>query len=156
MTVKRNELLGRLALAIRASQNVSEAFDERVGEILGINRTDLRCLDVLDQRGPLTAGQLAEAMHLSTGAVTTLLDRLERVGYARRVRDTADRRRVLVELAPDFRERTTDFYEPLFHGTVRLLEGRSDRELERMIDFLEQATAMTEQELEKLVEAAET
>jgi DNA-binding MarR family transcriptional regulator len=150
MTVKRNELLGRLALAIRTSQNVSEAFDDRVAEILGINRTDLRCLDVLEQRGPMTAGQLADAMHLSTGAVTTLLDRLERVGYARRVRDTEDRRRVLVELAPEVRERSNEFYEPLFEGTVRLLEGRSDRELERMIDFLEQGTAMAEQELEKL------
>jgi DNA-binding MarR family transcriptional regulator len=150
MTVKRNELLGRLALAIRTSQNVSEAYDDRVAEILGINRTDLRCLDVLEQRGPMTAGQLADAMHLSTGAVTTLLDRLERVGYARRVRDTEDRRRVLVELAPEVRERSNEFYEPLFEGTVRLLEGRSDRELERMIDFLEQGTAMAEQELEKL------
>jgi DNA-binding MarR family transcriptional regulator len=150
MTVKRHELLGRLALAIRTSQNVSEAYDDRVAEILGINRTDLRCLDVLEQRGPMTAGQLADAMHLSTGAVTTLLDRLERVGYARRVRDTEDRRRVLVELAPEVRERSNEFYEPLFEGTVRLLEGRSDRELERMIDFLEQGTAMAEQELEKL------
>jgi DNA-binding MarR family transcriptional regulator len=155
MPVKRNELLGRLALAIRASQNVSEAFDERVAEMLGINRTDLRCLDILEQRGPMTAGQLAKAMHLSTGAVTTLLDRLERVGYARRVRDTEDRRRVLVELAPEVRERSNGFYEPLFHGTVRLLEGRSDRELQRMIDFLEEGTAMVEQELEKLEQEAQ-
>jgi DNA-binding MarR family transcriptional regulator len=140
----------RLSLAIRASQNVSEAFDERVAELLGINRTDLRCLDVLDQRGPLTAGQLAEAMHLSTGAVTTLVDRLERAGYARRVRDTVDRRRVLVELPPETHGRTMEFYAPLYHATVRLLEGRSDRELERMIDFLEQGTAMVEQELERL------
>jgi DNA-binding MarR family transcriptional regulator len=150
MTVKRNELLARFSLAIRASQNVSEAFDERVAEILGINRTDLRCLDILEQRGPLTAGQLAEAMHLSTGAVTTLLDRLERVGYAQRIRDTDDRRRVLVQLAPDVRKRSNNLYEPLFHGTVKLLEGRSDRELQRMIEFLEQGTAMVEQELKNL------
>jgi DNA-binding MarR family transcriptional regulator len=150
MSPKRNELLGRLALAIRASQNVSEAFDEQVAATLGINRTDLRCLDILDQRGPLTAGQLAEAMHLSTGAVTTLVDRLERAGYARRRRDTADRRRVLVELSPEVHARTEQFYEPLYHGTVRLLEGRSDRELAHMIDFLERGAAMVEAELGKL------
>ena len=124
--------------------------DERVARALRINLTDLRCLDVLGQRGPLTAGQLAEAMHLSTGAITTLVDRLERAGYARRVRDTVDRRRVLVELPPETHGHAAQFYAPLYHGTVRLLEGRSDRELERMIDFLEQGTAMVEQELDKL------
>jgi DNA-binding MarR family transcriptional regulator len=148
--VKRTELLERLSLAIRRSQNVSEAFDEQVASILGINRTDLRCLDILDQRGPLTAGQLAEAMHLSTGAITTLVDRLERAGYARRIRDTEDRRRVLVELAPRLHPHAEDFYAPLYHGTVKLLEGRSDREVERMIDFLEKGTAMVEDELAKL------
>jgi DNA-binding MarR family transcriptional regulator len=150
MTVKRDVLFQRLSLAIRRSQNVSEAFDEQVAATLGINRTDLRCLDVLDQRGPLTAGHLAEAMHLSTGAITTLVDRLERAGYARRIRDTEDRRRVLVEMAPELRERNEQFYGPLFYGTVKLLEGRSDRELERMIDFLEKGTAMVEDELAKL------
>jgi DNA-binding MarR family transcriptional regulator len=150
MTVKRDELIQRLAMAIRRSQNVSEAFDEQVASVLGINRTDLRCLDILDQRGPLTAGQLAEAMHLSTGAITTLVDRLERAGYARRVRDTEDRRRVLVELVPDFRQRGEDFYAPLFEGTLQLVEGRSDRELERMIDLMEKGTALVERELEKL------
>ena len=154
MTVKRNELLARLSLAIRASQNTAEAFDEQVASTLGVNRTDLRCLDILDRDGPLTAGQLAVAMHLSTGAVTTLVDRLERAGYARRVRDTADRRRVLVELEPETRHRTTGFYEPLYLETVRLLEGRSDEEIEQMIEFLERGTAMVEAELEKLERGA--
>jgi DNA-binding MarR family transcriptional regulator len=154
MTVKRNELLGRLSLAIRASQNTSEAFDEQVAATLGVNRTDLRCLDILDRNGPLTAGRLAVAMHLSTGAVTTLVDRLERAGYARRVRDTADRRRVLVELEPETRHRTMEFYEPLYFETVRLLETRSDEEIEQMIEFLERGTAMVEAELQKLERSA--
>ncbi len=146
----REDLLQRLSLAIRASQNTSEAFDEQVAAALGINRTDLRCLDILDQRGALTAGQLADAMHLSSGAVTTLVDRLERAGYARRVRDTTDRRRVLIDLDPATVSRTMAFYAPLYHGSVRLLEGRTDEELELMIDFLERGTAMVEEELAKL------
>jgi DNA-binding MarR family transcriptional regulator len=150
MTVKRNELMGRLSTAIRVSQNTSEAFDEQVAAQLGINRTDLRCLDILERSGPLSAGELAGAMHLSTGAVTTLVDRLERAGYARRVRDTADRRRVLVELAPKMRNRAEELYAPLYVGTMRLLEGRSDAEIEQMIEFLERGTAMVEAELEKL------
>jgi len=85
---------------------------------------------------------------------TTLVDRLERAGYARRVRDTADRRRVVVELTPKLREGVSP-YEALFHGTVQLLENRTDAELELMIDFLEQGRELVERELEKLERAAE-
>jgi DNA-binding MarR family transcriptional regulator len=150
---RRRELLDQLSLAIRASQNVSEAFDEYVAAATGINRTDMRCLDILGQRGPITAGQLAKAMHLSSGAITTLVDRLERAGYAERRRDTQDRRRVLVELVPGRVERAFPYYEPLYHGTVRLLEGHSDGEIELMIDFLEKGREMVEQELERLEQA---
>jgi DNA-binding MarR family transcriptional regulator len=147
---KRDELIGRLALAIRASQNASDAYDERVARELGINTTDLRCLDVLGQRGPLTAGQLAEAMHLSSGAVTTLVDRLERAGYARRVRDTADRRRVLVELDPDAARHADVFYQPMMQWTVQMLEAFTDEQIQLMIDFLEQGREMVDRELARL------
>jgi DNA-binding MarR family transcriptional regulator len=149
----RLELLDRLALAIRASQNTSEAFDEHVAAAVGLNRTDLRCLDILGQHGPIRAGQLAELMHLSGGAITTLVDRLERAGYARRTRDTIDRRRVIVELEPGAVERGFPYYEPLFHGTVRLLENHTDQELELIIDFLVKGREMVERELEKLESA---
>jgi DNA-binding MarR family transcriptional regulator len=149
--VKRNrqELIERLSLAIRASQNISDAFDERVAHRLGINLTDLRGLDILSQRGSMTAGQLAAAMHLTSGAITTLIDRLEAAGYARRVRDSEDRRRVLVELTPRAEE-TASLYEPLFQGSVELLEERTDEELLLMIDFLERGREMVERELAKL------
>jgi DNA-binding MarR family transcriptional regulator len=147
----RVELLGRLSLAIRTSQNTSEAFDEHVAARLGINRTDLRALDILDQRGgSIAAGELAEAMHLSSGAITTLIDRLERAGFARRRRDESDRRRVLVELTPKMYGGGEDFYQPLYEGTVRLLEGHSDEEIEAMIHFLEQGRDMVERELARL------
>jgi DNA-binding MarR family transcriptional regulator len=146
----RQELFDRLSLAIRASQNISEAFDEHVAARLGINRTDLRALDIVDQRGPLSAGELAEAMHLSSGAVTTLLDRLERAGFAQRRRDTDDRRRVLVELTPKLQEGGENFYQPLYEGTMRLLESHSDEELRAMTEFLEQGRELVERELERL------
>jgi DNA-binding MarR family transcriptional regulator len=154
-TKKRLELLERLSLAIRASQNTSEAFDEFVAARVGINRTDMRCVDILSQRGPLTAGQLADAMHLSGGAITTVVDRLERAGYARRRRDTADRRRVLVELVPGMVERALPYYGPLLHGTVRLLENHTDEELELIVDFLVKGREMVERELDRLERAAE-
>src|ERR671930_967684 len=146
---KRNELIGRLALAIRASQNVSDAYDEHVAHALGINLTDLRCLDILGQRGPLTAGQLAEAMHLSSGAITTLVDRLERAGYARRVRDTVDRRRVLIELDPEAERRAEVFYKPMMQWTVKMLEAYTDEQIELLVDFMQRGRELGQGEPEK-------
>jgi DNA-binding MarR family transcriptional regulator len=148
--LSRWELIGRFSNAIRASQNVSEAFDEHVAARLGINRTDLRALDILDQRGPLSAGELAEAIHLSSGAVTTLVDRLERAGYARRRRDADDRRRVRIELESKMRNAGEAFYQPLFAGTAKLLDRYSDDEIAAMVSFMEEGRDMVEGELRRL------
>src|SRR6266581_3374719 len=73
----RQAVIEQLNMAIRQNQNLTDAFDQFVADSMGINRTDYRCMDILERSGPMTAGQLAEAAHLSTGAVTALLDRLE-------------------------------------------------------------------------------
>ena len=78
---------------IRAANDIA---DQAVADYLGINRTDARCLDIIERLGGVTAGRLARESGLSTGAVTTVLDRLERSGLARRTSDPGDRRRVLV------------------------------------------------------------
>src|SRR5690242_15465290 len=80
--------------AVRANQSATDMFDEAVAQFLGINRTDGRCLDVIDRRGRVSAGQLANESGLTTGAVTVVIDRLERAGYVRRIRDELDRRKV--------------------------------------------------------------
>src|SRR5206468_2624735 len=85
-------------------------LDEAAAEYLGINPTDGRALDVIDQHGRITAGELARELRLSTGAVTTLVDRLERAGFAHRVRDEDDRRRVLIEVTPIVGELSQEIY----------------------------------------------
>src|SRR5438876_108647 len=76
----RDQVIWQLGDAIRQSQVDTDAFDQFVADSLGINRTDLRCGDILERSGPMTAGELAKAAHLTTGAVTALLDRLEAAG----------------------------------------------------------------------------
>src|SRR5215211_2208856 len=97
----------------RAQQAANEAFDEVAAQKLGVNRTDLRCLNIVENQGPMTAGRLAELSGLTTAAVTAVLDRLERAGYARRVRDQKDRRQVIVELTPLLGERAEPIWGPL-------------------------------------------
>src|SRR5919109_442954 len=112
----RQALIAAVGMASQAFQRSSDAFDDMVAERLGLNRTDLRCLDWLFD-GPKSAGQLAAATGLSSAATTTLLDRLERRGLVQRVRDTADRRKVLVEMTELGWQQTGEFYGPLAqHG----------------------------------------
>jgi len=92
------EALDRLIAAIRISQNASDMMDEAFVALLGVNRTDGRCLDIVQRLGQITAGELARRSGLTTGAVTAVIDRLEHAGYLRRVRDPSDRRKVYVEL----------------------------------------------------------
>src|SRR4051794_26920350 len=85
-------------------------FSQALADRLGINLTDFKCLSILERTGAVTAGKLAELTGLTTGAVTGLIDRLEKAGWARRVRDPNDRRHVIIEAA---KERSADF-EALF------------------------------------------
>jgi DNA-binding MarR family transcriptional regulator len=125
---------------IRAFQRAVDEMDHAAWGALGVNRNDARCLDVLQEREPMTAGALAEELGLTTGAVTTLLDRLEHVGYARRTRDTADRRRVLVELTPLARQRIGELYGPMAELGREWLEPYSDQEIELLAEFFRHGT----------------
>ena len=133
----RKELVDAISLESRRSQNRTDAYDEAVSEAVGINRTDLRCLDILEQEGETTAGRLSELMGLTTGAITTVIDRLERVGYVRRVRDETDRRRVRVVVGESAMETLWPYYEPVGRMAEELFERFTDEQLEVVLDFLQ-------------------
>ena len=73
-------------------------FHEAVGRLMGLSAVERKCIDVLRRLGPVTAGTIGEHTGLTTGAVTGLMDRLEKAGYVRRERDPSDRRKVVVHL----------------------------------------------------------
>jgi DNA-binding MarR family transcriptional regulator len=131
------EQIRDLTAANRSYQQGTDALDQAASELLGINRTDARCIDIVLQRGRLTAGELAVAASLSPGAVTTALDRLEQAGYARRVRDPDDRRRVIVEPTERIAELAEGIYGPLRVSGAALMQRFSDGQLKAITDFLE-------------------
>jgi DNA-binding MarR family transcriptional regulator len=96
----------------------------------------MRCLDILQRGEAMTAGDVARESGLTTGAVTAVLDRLERAGYVRRRRDTEDRRRVLVEVVPEAFTGMADFYGPLAEWTATELSQYDDDRLVFLRDFL--------------------
>ena len=152
----RAELLGTLSGALRRAQRSTDLLSEAAQTALGVNRTDGLCLDLLDQHGRMTAGELAGASRLTTGAITAVLDRLERAGYARRVADPDDRRRVVVEITELARERSWELFAPLAADSGPLLERFTDAELGRLIEFLTLTAEMQEGHAERLRGAAVT
>ncbi|MBV8942827.1 MAG: MarR family transcriptional regulator [Solirubrobacterales bacterium] len=143
----------QLGAEIRANQRATDEVDELVVELLGVNRTAGRCLDILEQHGRMSAGQLAKRSGLTTGAVTAVIDRLERNGYAQRVRDLSDRRRVLVELTATAREIIWELMgRPMREAGRPLIDAYSDAEIELLIDFQRRGREMQERHAEWLRE----
>ena len=133
----KRELVDELIRVFRVSGNQDNAFDNLAAERLGINETDLHCLNIIENSGGLTAGELAVQSGLTNGAVTGVLDRLERAGFARRVPDRVDRRRVNVEVTPAFYRRAGRIWGPMAEDWQATLGTRFTRaELERIADFL--------------------
>lgn len=120
-------------------------FDDAAGERLGLNQSDLRCLDWLWD-GPKSIGELSTATALSSPATTTLIDRLEEKGFARRTRQGKDRRRVLVELTAAGRERLLELWGPLITKSTKLMNRMTDAELRQLRDFLVAARELTDRE----------
>src|SRR6185503_7961207 len=99
------------------------AFHEAVALRLGLNVTDQRCLDFIERasrEGPVTAGKLAELTELTTGAITGVLDRLERAGFVRREKDANDKRQVQIKLLPERKAEVDALFAPLHERWVEL------------------------------------
>jgi DNA-binding MarR family transcriptional regulator len=144
---QRKRALEELTGALRSFLSASDAFDEALGTVLGLNPTDVRCVDLLDQYGTMTAGALAEVAGLSTGAVTFVLDRLERAGFVRRVRDLEDRRRVMVELIPLARDQILALQAGLFEAWRAAAQRFSASDLESIIAFLKEGARLYESQV---------
>lgn len=133
---KTKELIEQVSLEFRRYQSTYDEFEETVAELLGMNRTDLRCTDIIERCGRVTAGDLARETGLTTGAVTSILDRLERLGSVRRVRDTEDRRRVMVELTEKAIRNGKEIWGPLKAASRVSLSRYSEEQLAFVRDFL--------------------
>lgn len=136
MTQTRQDLVAELGTAMQAYQRSNAEFDDEVGRLLDVNPTDMRCLDWLIS-GRMSAGQLSRATGLSSAATTSMIDRLERKGFVRRVRETDDRRQVLVEMTGDGSARVWRLYGPLVEEGATLFERFTRAELETLLDLME-------------------
>ena len=139
MTSRRTELLTRLDGALRKVSAQSVLLSDTVARLVGLNSTDLECLDLLYLSGPATAGRLAAHTGLTTGATTAVIDRLERAGYVRRTRDSHDRRLVVVEALPAGMKRIEPLYRRLARSMDQLHNDYDERQLALVAEYLSRA-----------------
>ena len=134
--------MAALQAALREVSGLGVLFSSAAAERLGLHPTDLECLGYLAD-GPRSAGELASATGLTTGAITGAIDRLERSGCARREPDPSDRRKVLVRATPEAAARAAPVFGPMAAATAAVLAGYSDAELELLLGFLHKSRDAT-------------
>ena len=149
---KKSEQVGELIREFRDSGNLDDAFDNLAAQRLGVSETDLHCLNIIENAGGVTAGELASQSGLTTGAVTGVIDRLEKRGFARRVADPADRRRVKVEVTKAFYSRAERIWGPVAADWASALERFSASQLEDFHDILQATNEITRSHLDRLRE----
>lgn len=139
-----------LVQQLRQNSTRAVMFHQVISEKLGLNATDHKCLDYLNSSGPVTAGQLAELTGLTTGAVTSVIDRLEKAGYVVRDRDPNDRRRVVVRSTGGAHGNISPLFDSVIQATARILSRYNEQETRVILDFIKQCNDMTLEEMAKL------
>jgi DNA-binding MarR family transcriptional regulator len=150
---KRQALLLRVGMELgRELSTVSIFFHQSIATKLGINVTDTRCFELMSRyaQGPVTAGDLARHTGLTTGAVTGILDRLEKAGLVERFRDASDRRKVFVRPRLEALQRVARLYKGLAAASLKHASAYSTKELELIKSYLEGSLKVLRDQAAKL------
>jgi DNA-binding MarR family transcriptional regulator len=137
---KRKTLIQRVGMELGRELSTTSIFlHQAIASKIGLNVTDTRCFELMSRysQPPLTAGDLARATGLTTGAVTGILDRLEKAGLVERFRDPSDRRKVFVRPRPEALQRIGHLYQGLAAASLKLASSYSTKELRLISDYLE-------------------
>jgi DNA-binding Lrp family transcriptional regulator len=135
-TAERAKLATAFGAAIRRTGSLMQLMGQAAADRIGINATDLNCLNILSFSGQMTAGELARATGLTTASITGVVDRLEEAGFVTRERDPHDRRRVVVKIVLERSVQDVgSVFLPMIRDWQEVAERYSDDELRLIVDF---------------------
>lgn len=140
----------QFTLLMRSFGNRTVLYQQNVAAALGLYSNDFLSIDILREKGPITAGELSKLTGLTTGSVTALIDRLEKNGYVRRENDPKDRRKVIIVPLYENKEDVIGTYQPLHTAMVKLAASYTDEELALISQFLGKASTVLEEQMEHL------
>ena len=129
----------------------SVLFRHVVGEMLGVNATDMECLGVIVFKGVTTPSELAQYTGLSSGATTAMLDRLEKSELIARRPNPQDRRSTHIVVVKETAEKIAPLFAELRSAQDKIVSSYSEQELELLSDFFTRSITMWEEEREKLL-----
>jgi DNA-binding MarR family transcriptional regulator len=153
---ERAELATAFGAAIRKTSSLMQLMSQAAADRIGINATDLNCLNILSFSGQMTAGELARATGLTTASITGVVDRLEQAGYVRRERDPRDRRRVVIRLVLETALRdVAAVFLPMMRDWQQMAARYSDDELRLIVDFYDRMEQVLRGHLTRLRAAAQ-
>jgi DNA-binding MarR family transcriptional regulator len=142
------------ATAMRRTGSLMQLMGQAAAERIGINATDLNCLNILSFSGHMTAGELARATGLTTASITGVIDRLEEAGFVSRQRDPHDRRRVVVQISLERASRhVASVFGPLLRDWRAMAARYSDDELRLIVGFYGRMEQVFREHLRRLREA---
>jgi len=156
-TKSRAALLQELQNAMRIASSQGAVFAKAVADRAGISASDMDCIDFVNVEGRMTAGRLAELTGLTTGAITGVVDRLEKAGFVRRERDESDRRKVFIVPVGERMMKVGRDYELVKRAMDRQCEGYTDAELKLLLRYAAdtyQSMLGATNELKTMAEAA--
>lgn len=140
----------QLTMSMRGLGTRTVLYQQCVASSLGLYNNDFLSIDILHEKGPVTAGELARLTGLTTGSVTSLIDRLEKSGFVRRQPDPHDRRKVIIVPLYENKEEVSKTYLMLHAAMVKLASSYSDEELELITQFLSKASIVLEDQIHHL------
>jgi DNA-binding Lrp family transcriptional regulator len=151
---ERAEVALAFVAAIRKTGSLMQLMLQAAADRIGINATDLNCLNILSFSGQLTAGELAKATGLTTASITGVIDRLEEAGFVQRERDAVDRRRVVIHL--NLRKAygvVAPVFAPMLSDWRRVAAQYNDDELRLIVEFYGRMEQIIREHLARLREA---
>src|SRR5262245_5289162 len=151
-TQDRPAVLAAVLREVRRMTAQSVLISEAVSARFGLSSSDLECLDLALLSGGATAGEFAKVTGLTTGAITGVIDRLERAGFVRRERHPTDRRKVVVRARTAMTRRIAPLYDSLQREMTALWSQYTDAELAVVLDFLTKSCDLAVREIAKLQE----
>lgn len=134
------------------SSTATVLFHHAVADRLGLNPTDHKCADLIMRHGPLTAGELAEVTGLTSGAITGVVDRLEKAGYVKRERDEHDRRKVMIHARhnPEIERTFIALFASISSAMEKLCDEYSESDLEMILHFMGRCRELAQEETKRL------
>jgi DNA-binding MarR family transcriptional regulator len=150
--MNRKEIIQNIVDKFREMSLEAVMFHQVLADELGLYITDHKCMDIIHRFGAMTAGKLGEMTGLTTGAITGMIDRLEKAGYVRRTNDPKDRRKTIVEPVRNKKlERKIDMiFTPIHERMHKLLSSYSDNELTFLLDAMTELIKQTREESKRL------